>query len=141
VSFLRFYCNNGVLKVSTSRSVDAIPQSSCVYSSTRIALYKFHALLLSKLQLDPSSSSFHARLLKHALTSVSLVLDTKTPVLRSASDVDTAGDAVSKKGKKRARGAADDVVVAGIEGRGGRGLSRSEGLEVINALKRESSFS
>lgn len=113
--------------------------TSC-YSSTRIALFKFHTVLLSNLQLDPSSSSFHSRLMKQALGSASLVLDTKTPVLASSQSKESNmnADALGKKGKKRARGAGEEVVVAGIEGRGGKGLSRLEGEVVLSALRRES---
>jgi len=67
-------------------------------------------------------------------------MDTKTPISNpsSSGEKDVNGDSVGKKGKKRARGAADEVVVAGIEGRGGRGLSGIEGLEIMSALRRES---
>lgn len=75
-------------------------------------------------------------MMKQALASVSLVLDTKTPVLASSQVKESAADgALGKKGKKRARGAGEEVVVAGIEGRGGRGLSRIEGEIVLSALR------
>ena len=78
--------------------------------------------------------------MKQAPGSASLVLDTKTPVLASSQGKESNmnADALGKKGKKRARGAGEEVVVAGIEGRGGKGLSRLEGEVVLSALRRES---
>ena len=76
--------------------------------------------------------------MKQALGSASLVLDTKTPVLASSQGKDAVNDVVGKKGKKRARGAGEEVVVAGIEGRSGKGLSKIEGEVVLSALRCES---
>jgi hypothetical protein len=107
-------------------------------SATRVALLKFHTLLLSRIQLDPSSPSFHTRLLKSSIGFVTMVMESKTPVLNPNAEVGE--NAGGKKGKKRARGVGEEVVVAGMEGRVGRGLSRLEGEVVLAALKRRSSI-
>lgn len=107
--------------------------------AARVSLLKFHTLVLSHLHFDPSTAAFHTRLLKHSLTHVSSVLDTKTPQLKKEDNAASQANnhAGGKRGKKRTWGAGEEAVVAGIEGRADQRLSRGQGEVVTCALKRE----
>jgi hypothetical protein len=99
----------------------------------QLALFRFHALVLSRIGSDPSASAYHVRLVKLCVGYVTLLLQQK-PVAAAAEDI-----TASKKGKKRMRGAGEDAFVGSLAGRVGQGaVGKEEGRVVVAALKCES---
>lgn len=100
----------------------------------QLALLRFHTLVLSRLQTDPSSTAYHTRLAKLCLGNVTRLLQQK-PVGHD----DAANDhTTSKKGKKRMRGAGEDAFVGSLSGRVGQGaVGKEQGKVIVAALKRK----
>ncbi|KAJ9097731.1 hypothetical protein QFC21_004769 [Naganishia friedmannii] len=100
--------------------------------SPQLALLRFHSLLLSRLQTDPSSTAYHTRLATLCLRNVTRLLQQKPVSHDETTDDHTAG----KKGKKRMRGAGEDAFVGSLSGRVGQGaVGKEQGKVIIAALK------
>lgn len=103
----------------------------------QLALSRFHALLLARLDVNPSSAAYHTRLVKLCIGQIAPLMQQKPRVAPAADDAALAG----KKGKKRMRGAGEDAFVGAIAGRVGQGIvGKDQGRIVVAALKREFLF-
>ncbi|KAJ9094861.1 hypothetical protein QFC19_007790 [Naganishia cerealis] len=98
----------------------------------QLALLRFHTLVLSRLQTDPSATAYHLRLAKLSLGHVTRLLQQKP-----LSQAETASDhTMGKKGKKRLRAAGEDAFVGSLSGRMGQGaVGREQGKVIVAALK------
>ncbi|KAI5455060.1 hypothetical protein NCC49_002333 [Naganishia albida] len=98
----------------------------------QLALSRFHALLLARLDVNPSSAAYHTRLVKLCIGQIAPLMQQKPRVAPAADDAALAG----KKGKKRMRGAGEDAFVGAIAGRVGQGIvGNDQGRIVVAALK------